>query len=293
YRALIGGIVGGNLAEVRRRETEVFGSAEYGSPISIRISEVPPPEQGLSAFKLADKEPGRNYLFWSMNKTKDRSSRQYYPPGTHFKLILTAHEKNRQALKEAIIALWLLTNFGGLGARSRRCAGSLTICSSTLPSALEFNLPGLSPGDARSQSLDELANTLTLGLQEIQRFYKIEKPSEPQNRSFDILSPATCSIWVLSQSNPWEKVEEALEFVGRTYKEYRQSLSDKQRKALGLPFRESKERLASPLHLHITATKAGYICVATLFSKNALLSDQLDINSKFIVRFQSKRELKL
>ncbi|MBX5459388.1 MAG: type III-B CRISPR module RAMP protein Cmr1, partial [Thermogemmatispora sp.] len=32
YRALIGGIVGGNLAEVRRRETEVFGSAEYGSP---------------------------------------------------------------------------------------------------------------------------------------------------------------------------------------------------------------------------------------------------------------------
>jgi CRISPR-associated protein Cmr1 len=290
YRTLAGGLVGGNVNEVRRREAQVFGKAEHGSPISIRISEVlPQPE--LRTFKRAEDQSGTSYLFWSMGGSKDRPSRQYYPPPTCFKLILTAHEKDQQLLEEAIIALWLLTNLGGLGARSRRCAGSLAIRSSTLTFAPGSDLPALSPG--RPQSSDELTHTLTTGLQAIKRFYKIEKLSKPVNKAFDIIAPETCSIWVLSQEAPWESIDEALDTIGTKFKTYRQSLKDPQREALGLPFRERKDRLASPLHLHITALERGYVCVATLFRNRILPLDLFEIIEDFIRKFEVNRTVKL
>ncbi|GER83179.1 hypothetical protein KTAU_18160 [Thermogemmatispora aurantia] len=293
YRALIGGITGGNLAEVRRREAQVFGEAEHGSPISIRISEVTLPQRELPTFKRTDDQPGASYLFWSMDRTKDRPCRQYYQPGTRFQLTLTAHEKDQQALIEAIISLWLLTNLGGLGARSRRCAGSLVIRSSALSFASELELPLLSPGQATD--LDTLAALLTLGLQEIKRFLSVSKLSSVENARFDIIAPGNCYIALLSPQNGWLRVDEALEAVGKQLQQYRRSLPADDRRAFGLPLPTLKKRLASPLHLHITTIDSSYLCVATIFKNRLLQQRHFNVIKNFIKNFPeaTKREIEL
>lgn len=264
YRALIGGITGGNLDEVRRREAQVFGETEHGSPIRVRITAVQVPPSPSPAFWQDQNKAGIRYLFWSMLGSSNRSRRQCYPPGTRFTLLLTASERDQQLLQEAIIALWLLIHCGGVGARSRRCAGSLALRSATLSFAPEISLPALLSDRARNSQ--ELVNNLTMGFQEIKGFYDIEKLAEPQIRSFDILSPSTCSICVNTHKNKLKSIEDALDAVGRNYQDYRQKLSDQERMALGLPFGKHKGRLASPLHLHITALEQEYACVATCFA---------------------------
>nr|BBH92683.1 hypothetical protein KTA_08820 [Thermogemmatispora argillosa] len=263
YRALIGGVTGGTLEKVRQREARVFGKSEHGSPIRVRITAVQAPSSPSPAFWQDQNRAGIRYLFWSMLGSSNRSPRQCYPPGTRFTLLLTASEKDQQLLQEAIIALWLLIHCGGVGARSRRCAGSLALRSSTLSFASEISLPEWLSGRARN--FQELVDTLTMGFQEIKRFYKLEKLAEPEIRSFDVISPLTCSICVNTKEKPLKSVEDALDAVGRSYQDYRRKLSDRERMALGLPFGKHKGRLASPLHLHITALEQEYVCVATCF----------------------------
>src|SRR5450432_1625738 len=138
-RALLGGIIGTDtqgLARVQQAENALFGSIHQRSAVTIRIahaSSLPRPFHERMKIRQGEfwRSTGTGYLLWSMAQSgrQDRDNfkpaRYYFPPDTTFQITLTVSTGNENLLHQAIAALWLLTHLGGLGSRSRRCAGSL------------------------------------------------------------------------------------------------------------------------------------------------------------------------
>ncbi len=157
-RAVVGGLAKTNTERLKQgieAETKVFGMTDKGSIVHIRVSM---PSEGPADFteKISEKvdgqwrATGKGYLLWSMSdsgrpreenwtarringegrETKYKPPRQYYDIGTSFSITLSVRGQNdegKKALKQATAAMWLLTQLGGVGSRSRRCAGSLAV----------------------------------------------------------------------------------------------------------------------------------------------------------------------
>lgn len=118
WRALNGGLP---IDELRKKEGELFGNTQQQSKIRIDIldnelvaSTIPFPAHYIPGQRRINVI---NYLAYG---TTDK---EYFEPGK-FTLRIGCPEEQRQAVEDA---LSLLTNFGGLGARSRNGFGSLSI----------------------------------------------------------------------------------------------------------------------------------------------------------------------
>ncbi|WP_052889892.1 type III-B CRISPR module RAMP protein Cmr1 [Thermogemmatispora carboxidivorans] len=310
YRALIGGTTGGNLDKVRRREAQVFGETEYGSPIRVLIShgDTLKIKGSAESFKLHQLKKGKKdlsqvlalvsgeeYLLWPALISGKRS---YYDVGSRFSCHLSIanrahgqdHPSNEDLLLEAIASLWLLTNLGGLGARSRRCAGSLLITN------FDLGQSGLLPGDLtkafeRASSISDLQDKITLG---INSFKKILSNSDNDrkaafsNTRFDIIHPSKCSIYIIShKKDSWISHKDALEHIGNTLRGYYHRPEQSRKEAFSHPLATvRKGRKTSPLHLHITALEKEYVCVATLFHHNQVKNYSHDVILKFLEHFK-------
>ncbi len=150
-RALVGGLVGTtpeDLETVKKFETAVFGATDTGSAVQIRVSGT---SERLEEFKKESRGrdvTGRDYLLWSMARSGSierrnyKPARWYFPPGRSFEITLSARGQDDTKLKQAIAAFWLLTHLGGIGSRSRRCAGSVAVQAvKGNTTDLPFNLP--------------------------------------------------------------------------------------------------------------------------------------------------------
>src|SRR5207237_8977667 len=91
---------------------------------------------------------GKGYLLWSMARSGSierknlKPARWYFPPGTIFEVTLSVRGQDDIKFKQAIAAFWLLAHLGGVGSRSRRCAGSLAVQTVKGNMAeLPFNFP--------------------------------------------------------------------------------------------------------------------------------------------------------
>ncbi len=138
-RALLGGIVGTDtqgLAIVQQAESNIFGTLDQNSAVSVKIapaSTLPRAFNERISIRQGEqwRTTGTGYLLWSMaqsgkaSKGNFKPARWYFPSGTSFQVTLAARTGNEKQLQQAIAAFWLLTHLGGLGSRSRRCAGSL------------------------------------------------------------------------------------------------------------------------------------------------------------------------
>ena len=298
-RAVIGGLVGADstdLERVRDIEKAIFGTADTGSMVSIRIKNASHLPQKFTEHisKKVNNEyqmTGKGYLFWSMTRSgsgeRYKSYRWYYPPQTTFDLTLSARNQNEGQMNRAVAALWLLTNLGGIGSRSRRCAGSLLAMpykplADTL-SKLSFKI---------AKNIDELKTLLEDGIQAVRSLYP-EIDFQSVNRqvtelpSFDILSSNICQIWILCNDHIWDSPDAAMEAVGSSLQTYRRNFNEKKARLLlndqlpedargrfhklkaleifGLPLGKNQARRASPLLLRITPLQRGYVCVAVLF----------------------------
>ena len=271
-RALVGGLVGTGpegLKKVRDVETEVFGATDRGSAISIKVSagsnEAKPFTEQVSVRVGGQwQATGKGYLLWSMVQSgrADRGNlkpaRWYFPPGTGFHVTLAVHSSNEAAFKEGIAAFWLLTHLGGIGSRSRRCAGSLQATGET--ATLPFDIP---------QTAQALQDQLTRGIQAARRLYE-GTPTPSREAAFDALSPATCRIWILRNGErPWANADAAMRDIGASLQDYRRDINPIQkRKIFGLPLMgvDNKSRRSSPLLLRITKLQGEqYVGVAVLF----------------------------
>jgi len=295
-RAGLGGVLGDQeqkLALLRQKESSVFGSASSdgeggASSVVVRVLAHAQPLQP-KPWGPTRRTP-KDYLYWSMRESGDnnnyRAPHEYFEPPCSWLLQLAARPGARDAdklLEQALAALWLLVQLGGLGSRSRRTGGSLA--AKEPQEALPETLRGLHFA-LRAQTADELSKELSDGLGVVRRAFQREIPEShmPQTPSaFDVLHPTTGTIWVLSadrSGNPWRSWDKAADAIGKALSDFRKHTNALERAAFGLPFPfgsvtpvngQRFDRRASPLWLKVTQTDADrYFGVATLFRSQFL-----------------------
>jgi CRISPR-associated protein Cmr1 len=298
-RALLDGVIGdSNLDALRQAEAAVFGSTDTGaSPVVVRIRNLRR-DAPISFSGMASGKQGLIYLFFTARETHNEPERKAIPAGSSFELELSlrAGVQDQDALLKAYAALWLLTHLGGLGARSRRGAGSLQV-TQVQGDVADSALPSL---EVRAKTPGELQEELQKGLRQLRNSIGtstfISSPS-----TFDVLHPNACKIWVIDrQFTSWE---EALDAIGQRMQQFRnrrapdyQNVKNAvqgkgltqpvKRAAFGLPIvfyyrslggakgtleGERHDRRASPLFIRVTRLASGkYVLVLTLFQAQLL-----------------------
>jgi len=298
-RALLGGVIGDrDLDALRKAESAVFGSTDAGaSPVLVRIRNLsggaPTP---FSA--IASGRQGLTYLFFAAMGTQNKPERKAIPAGSSFELELRprAGAQDRNTLPKVYAALWLLTHLGGLGARSRRGAGSLQV-TRVQGDAPNSALPSL---EIRASAPEQLQTELQEGLSKLRKSVG-ESASVDCPSRFDVLHPNACKIWVVGKVfSSWR---EALDAIGQRMQQFRnrrepdyqnvknavqgQRLTQPvERAAFGLPivfyYRSLKgakgtlegkrhNRRASPLLIHVTRlSNRKYALVLTFFQAQLL-----------------------
>ena len=224
-----------------REEAKVFGSVTYkerdngpeqggASPITLRLTDHTGPRDVREVVKVG-RNPrliaGQDYLLYGMHEQTGRNSapaRRAYQPGAAFDLHLDWRpgvERDSQQLY-ACAALWLLTSLGGLGARSRRGAGSLSVVkhSKTWPEQL--------PSPALAASPKELQQQLQAGVRSIRKLVSSSydyhdlpsgSPINPEVSPYTVLHPDYTTIYVFDRV--WRKWEDAMDEVGRAFAQFR------------------------------------------------------------------------
>src|SRR6266568_7440433 len=156
-RALVGGSVGTSreeLTKVKNVEAAVFGTTDTGSTMQVRVSGQPTRLEEFKRDSLKRGESGKDYLLWSLDRFGDKPRRRGFPQNYTFQVALSTHSMDDTTFKQGIAAFWLLTHLGGIGSRSRRCAGSLQAIGDT--TTLPFDIP---------QTAQALQDQLTRGIQ--------------------------------------------------------------------------------------------------------------------------------
>jgi len=325
YRAALGGVVGDNWQEVRKLEGKVFGITSeggegksqgsdqgMGSPVSVRISSI----ENLSSLDFQKGRqkppPGKDYLFWSMAESGSRErgnyqpARKYIQEGKTFSVVLASrfsHNPSSYELRHAVYAFWLAVHLGGIGARSRRMAGSL------IPKKVQ-TIEGITFG-VGSSKIEDIAKYLNENIQIIRDNIKRDLSLSPklpggQFSRYDVLNPQYCQIWVLGV---YPNSETALNEIGSKLRDFRNRrdpdhrevykwLSNKQkiktveRSQFGLPLvyrytngpsgtiiarlqqgseSDKIERRASPLWLSALRCGDGRIAVTAVLFRSQLL----------------------
>jgi CRISPR-associated protein Cmr1 len=264
-RALVGGLVGTSgegLTRVRDTETNVFGATDKGSAVQIRVLGSPIRLEEFKRESRGRDVTGRDYLLWSMEQFRDKPRRRYFPQGTKFQVTLSTRDQDDIHLIQGLAAFWLLTHLGGIGSRSRRCAGSLhAIGDSTL---LPFSTP---------ETPQTLQEQLTRGIQTARSLYRLQA-NPIRDALFDALSQTTCRIWILRESKqPWSTADEAIQQIGESLQDYRSMIEPlSNRKIFGLPLKDvdMRTRRASPLLLRVTKLQGEqFVGIAVLFKSKA------------------------
>lgn len=315
YRALMGALLvpqNNFLEELLRNETVLFGGAadeKRGigqSTLSLHIKNPIIEDKYIQTYQRENHLPGKNYLYWSMEKTKQEgvevTARKFVQSGFPIELVIRNRlDQDEQQRDELFASLWLVARLGGIGSRSRRGAGNLQICSISadapeIVSKLPFAVQAATP--------QQLAVELKNGIAALfEHFKKTNFKILPDDaRKYDVLHPNLCRIFVLDKS--YESADEALNAIGGLFQKFRNrrkpdintvwnSIDNRvhltqpvQRAAFGLPIQffykhsgdkatlqtENYERRASPLSLKIErlSDKKHYAVVITWFQSDFL-----------------------
>ena len=303
-RALVGGIVGGDtkgLAEVVKAETATFGTTDTASAVLIRVSNASAQPKELTERLNVQvngqwQSTGKGYLIWSMSSSgrKERGNykpaRRYFPLDTRFQITLASRSNDDKLFQQAIAAFWLLTRLGGVGSRSRRCAGSLTV------QRVEGDTAGFSfqmPANAQA-----LKKQLEEGINAARALYNKLTPHPTEEAQFDVLAKGVCRIWILQDEQPWVSAELAMQAIGERLQDYRRDIPSTRRKVFGLPLPPMifNKRHASPLLLRVVELQGNkYVGIAVLFKtawKEVPMNDYGVIEA-WINKFRGKVEVML
>ncbi len=122
-------------------------------------------------------------------------------------------------LELAAASAWLMVRLGGIGARARRCAG--TMAGTVEPEGWPDGLPPLTSG---ARTTAELAVELSDGIRQLRRRtgWQAGPPTTPSE--FDILHPDVCEIHLADRTFPnwWE----AVDWIGQAFLAFRKAQVD-------------------------------------------------------------------
>lgn len=228
----------GELKRIREEEARLFGSTDTGqSQVLLRLKPLDPLEAHLGEQEARSWSPNdwQSYIGYGLVHKQLRPRRQYIKPGFVFSLLASA--RNRDALQEMKAPLRALGLLGGLGGRSRKGWGSLTLID--LEGADEWRTP---------QNERDLKR-------ELESLFRSEQSSGPYT------GVSIAASFAIGRS--YQDALTAHRSLAQTYRDFLKSLGGREkpfREAFGLPrrlqmrgrdFENAKERRASPVLLHI------------------------------------------
>lgn len=181
-----------------------------------------------------------------------------------------------EVAKSVIASWWLLGHLGGLGARSRRCFGSLAIQKWTWPE-MQHLLDEM-PLPYHASNATQWKANMTTGLNVLQDWLPLDA-KWPSKWHHPHLGPKTNII--LDTIENWNSAKDAMEYAGRTLANMRKSKKGDSRDidgrvTVGLPLVTGKsvkkewqpdsyetvpvktDRSGSALHMHLAQWKDGY-----------------------------------
>ena len=289
WRAMNGHL---SLDNMKKEEGEIFGSTSQRSKVIIRAN-MNEKEEGQ--LQKSDALSGRDYLMYSV-----------FPPMNTKEAFLTGKfevhlcSNDVSMLKNCAYCFWLLSNFGGLGTRSRRGSGKFVIINYTgIDLGFSFN--------SNSNDLTQFTEYLGNGIQTIKKHFNVVE----NNNTTDFPCFKNCNIYVLSTGK--SKSENALNDIGNEYMNFRrrrmpdyQSVKDFiqfgnqpntiEKSVFGLPIGyryrslqgkgatiEAKSTSRSASSLFIEVVKVGtqfYPLIINFNSKLLDINDKLKISSK-------------
>lgn len=294
-RALLGGIYGDNkIGVIKEIEGQVFGSTldrnrSQASAINIRIK--PQKLQPLKKYeKIKDDKgkplrppAGRDYLYWSMDQSGSLkkgnllNARYYIPAESIFDVWIgfRAGKDTDSIRKYTLYSFWLATQLGGIGARSRRTAGSLSIH----PESKDQDLPQPLQLGTKKDIADQLAQVLSHIRETLAKDLPAPHINTPSN--FDVIHPDVCKIWILGVGKSSDGIVKA---IGERMQNYRSRIPSGfskdnwlfERSVFGLPIKglEGPERRSSPLWLKVAKIDDHFVGIATLFKSQLLPHDE-------------------
>jgi CRISPR-associated protein Cmr6 len=237
---------------LRRLETAIWGAAGEGGAVQVAVV----PDEGNQKpepFRASATQP-LGYLAYGMQAQPDRGARSSRPVGSKWRLTITARKSTFHdpksdkppttigegvVLQQACGALWLLTHFGGVGAKGRKGFGSLA----------DVAVEGIASTDDCKKHSKELRDRLG------------KKSGRPDFR-------APC----LERMRPVEidlKPGQWLANIAGAYRAFVKSKSIRDRQPLGLPRNQVKVDMAAPVgpvsrhpttvHFHIAGAANGVV----------------------------------
>jgi CRISPR-associated protein Cmr1 len=227
WRALMWGRVG-DIEELRKREAVLFGSSETGqSRVLMRL------RQPLSETNtMPCRWPASSWERYTGYGIRDKGERCFIKCGREFTIEFNLRRCSRDQADQIIAAAKLFGLVGGLGSRSRKGWGSVTL------TALE-GAPWACPGDATSW--EKAVGSLR---------------AEPLPTNASHCAFTANSLWKVGPEQT--DSASAQRWLGKRYQDHVKATQPKRVRAqFGLPrmFRRGtqprKERRASPLLLHV------------------------------------------
>ncbi len=193
-----------DINKLREEEGCIFGDTKQGQGLQVRVETKQKREQPIGA------DPGGSALGYTgygpieydPNQHGNRSKRKALDVGSAFEVTLL--HKDKAALNEAVKALWLFGALGGIGSRSRRGWGSVSIAPVD-----GFNWPDNLPCLNMAKNVAEFERLLDEGL-------KIVSPVP--NRPSATATP--CQVKWTALSKEYEKI------VGSIRNDWKQALQD-------------------------------------------------------------------
>ena len=243
----------GGLRGLREQGAQRFGSPDAGQ-CPVRMQWRGNVTNSLPWLKSVP-EVGVQYLGFTLNThvkedgNKIRRIREYVAPGYEFTLVFRSADL--AALKAHWAAIWLFGHLGGIGLRSRRGFGSLSIREVT-GSPIPLRLA------VQAQSWEEVAAVISEGLQKLERELGVSLIRQPVG--FAQLHQGQPIRIVEGPGDGWKEWGQALNGIGLELQQFRRGLKPiHRRKPFGLPLKgvSEEERHASPLLIHVGEMGTG------------------------------------
>ena len=230
FRAMMGGVLGGDWRKVKEKEDEIFGSTDVASRIKIRKE-----DENLNIFDPKGKKKSLKgkegvvylaflYVKWDRQQKCFIWNHSFIEPGSTFSIELVSPPSTLSIL---IDSFWLFLHFGGLGARTRRGFGSLSVKNLPMLSeeGVNFDIPD-NPSDLCKYFKKNL-NTIQ------QHFAKLVfHASDILNTTKKAIPGFSCfSAWkaLFLTNNNWNRWENVLNDVGQFLRKFRNQSNNMRR----------------------------------------------------------------
>ena len=230
----------GNLDDIRQAEDRLFGSSG-GRQSRISIGQVACHRIKRGAgCNLRGVGPGIRYLGYGVMEA-GRNQREFLHPGLNFTARMSVRDAEKE-LDPLSLALATLGLFGGMGARSRKGFGSVSMRS--------LRVSGEETWGA-SESIDGLSNRIK---------YVLKKCTRADLPAYTALSNHSRCLLLTSKHN--EPIQ-LLDAIGRELRDGIRMAHHGERIAFGLPRGRRTDRRASPLFVHIEQCAGRPVAVLT------------------------------